>query len=78
MKPRVVFEDPGLPHQIVITLRAGFKIAVSCNCLRVNRQGARRTYEPIEVRYEFPASEAIAVWRAHMAEVERQETAAPE
>ena len=65
-EPRVVFEDPDLPHQIVITMRKSFKIMVSCNCLRVNGYGSRGTYAPLEVRSCFPAAEAIAVWRAHM------------
>ena len=65
-EPRVVFEDPDLPHQIVITMRKSFKIMVSCNCLRVNGHGTRGTYEPLEVRSCFPAAEALAVWRAHM------------
>jgi len=65
-RPRVVFEDPDLPHQIVITIWCGFKIMVSCNCLRVNGYGSRGTYEPLEVRSCFPAAEAIAVWREHV------------
>jgi hypothetical protein len=64
--PRVVFEDPDLPHQIVITMRKGFNIMVSCNCLKVNDLGSRGTYEPIEVRTRWEAAEAIAVWRAHV------------
>lgn len=68
--PRVVFEDPDLPHQIVIMLRPGFKIAVSCNCLRTGTyNGVRETCKPLEVRACFPAVDAIAVWRAHMEEV---------
>jgi hypothetical protein len=66
-RPRVVFEDPSLPHQIVITLRGGGpQIVVSCNCLRLNRHGPRGTYEPIGVRTRWEASEALAVWRAHV------------
>ena len=62
-----VFEDPSLPHQIVITLRGGGpQIMVSCNCLRLNGQYRRGTYEPIEVRTRWDAADAIAVWRAHM------------
>ena len=60
--PRVVFEDPDLPHQIVIRLTGGnsHRLGVSCNCLKG---------EPIEVRTRWEASEAIAVWRAHVQEV---------
>jgi hypothetical protein len=65
---RVVFEDPDLPHQIVITMRPGFRLAVSCNCLRTATGGRRGSHRPLEVRYDFPAAEAIAVWRAHVAE----------
>lgn len=67
--PRVVvFEDPGLPHQIVITIRAKNQIMVSCNCLRLSGWGRGVAYEPIEERTRWEAGEAIAVWRAHMAE----------
>jgi hypothetical protein len=54
----VVFEDPDLPHQIVIRLTGGnsHRIGVSCNCLKG---------EPIEVRTRWDAADAIAVWRAH-------------
>jgi hypothetical protein len=67
-RPRVVFEDPYLPHQIVITVRTGFNLAVSCNCRWISGSGHKPAYEPLEVRYNFPASEAIAVWRKHMAD----------
>ena len=68
--PRVVFEDPSLPHQIVIAFTGGnsHKIAVSCNCLRRSGYGIRGTCEPIEVRTQWEAADAIAVWRAHVAE----------
>jgi hypothetical protein len=58
-EPRVVFENPDLPHQIVIRLTGGnsHRIAISCNCLHG---------EPLEVRARWEGSEAIAVWRAHM------------
>ena len=69
VRRRVVFEDPDLPHQIVLTLqKGGHRIMVSCNCLRVNSWGSRGTYEPLEVRHRFPADEAIAVWRKHLEE----------
>lgn len=60
-RPRVVFEDPDLPHQIVLRFTGGntHRIGVSCNCMR----GV-----PIEVRTRWEASEAIAVWRAHLEE----------
>ncbi len=65
---RVVFEDPDLPHQIVITLLKGsHRLMVSCNCMRRAGGGVRGAYAPIEVRARW---EAIGVWRAHMAEVE--------
>ena len=68
---RVVLEDPSLPHQIVLTVSTSNngKIAVSCNCLKkdgahTNRAGA--VYKPIETRRRWDATEAIAVWRAHL------------
>ena len=80
LRRRVVFEDPDLPHQIVIMLqKGGHRIMVSCNCLRAATKAkplrpgmaARLAkYEPLEVRTRWEAAEAIAVWRAHMAEVE--------
>lgn len=65
LTPRVVFEDPDLPHQIVITVRTSDngRIAVSCNCLR------REARKPIEARSRWEPGEAIAVWRKHMAEI---------
>ena len=65
--PRVVLEDPDLPHQIVLHFTGGNShlIAVSCNCLRKRGAGG----EPLGVRSRWEASEAIAVWRAHMAEI---------
>jgi hypothetical protein len=63
----VVFEDAALPHQIVIGRAPGGKLMVSCNCLRTGHgNGIRAAYKPIEIRSCFPASEAIAVWRAHL------------
>jgi hypothetical protein len=58
---RFVLEDPDLPHQITIRQArgAGNRLAVSCNCLDA----------PLEIRGRWDAGEAIAVWRAHMAEV---------
>lgn len=70
-RPRVTFEDPDLPHQIVITLqRGGHRIMVSCNCLRASggSGAAPAAHEPIEVRHRWEAADAIAVWRAHVAE----------
>jgi hypothetical protein len=66
--PRVVFEDPDLPHQIVIRLARGNShlLIVSCNCMRT--EGG--SYEPIETRARWEAAEAIAAWRAHMEAVE--------
>jgi hypothetical protein len=67
-RPRVVFEDPDLPHQIVIRLARGTHLlAVSCNCLR-RQQGHGEVHEPIETRHRWEASEAIAVWRKHLEE----------
>jgi hypothetical protein len=65
----VVFEDPGLPHQIVIRLTGGnsHRIGVSCNCLKG---------EPIEVRARWDAADAIAVWRAHAERAEGADGAA--
>ena len=58
--PRVVFEDPSLPHQIVIRkTQHGSGVAVSCNCLR--NSGAA-----IEIRARWTTAEAIAAWRAHL------------
>ena len=64
---RVVFEDPDLPHQIVLRFTGGNShlIAVSCNCMRQGR-GAPVT---IEARGKWEAAEAIAVWRKHMVEI---------
>ena len=74
-RPRVVFEDPDLPHQIVIALRSGGPgIAVSCNCLRARENGHRGQYEVLEVRTRWDAAGALAVWRAHVAEVETAAT----
>ena len=57
---RVVFEDPSLPHQIVLRLaQRSHRIAVSCNCMRAN-DGS------IEIRGKWTAAEAIAAWRAHL------------
>jgi hypothetical protein len=73
-RPRVTFEDPDLPHQIVLTLRGGgHGIMVSCNCLRAagpvkGKAGRSSTHEPLEVRTRWEAAEALAVWRAHLAE----------
>ena len=60
--PRVTFEDPDLPHQIVLRFTGGnsHRLAVSCNCMRP---------VSIEARSRWDASEAIAVWRAHMEEI---------
>ncbi len=59
--PWVVYENPALPHQIII--RAGnpshHRIAVSCNCMA----GA-----PLETRARWDAADTIAVWRKHLAE----------
>jgi hypothetical protein len=66
-RPRVVFEDPDLPHQIVLRFTGGNShlIAVSCNCMRQGR-GAPVT---IEARGKWEAAEALAVWRAHLEEI---------
>ena len=63
---RPVFEDPSLPHQIVLRLTGGnsHRIMVSCNCLRTGRSA----FAPIEVRTRWEAPEAIAVWRKHLEE----------
>ena len=67
LRPRVVFEDPDLSHQIVIGMRPGFKLMVSCNCLRAGAgNGIRAAYKPIEVRDRWEAAEAITVWRKHL------------
>jgi hypothetical protein len=73
MQPRrVVFEDPSLPHQIVLTMHQGsHRIMVTCNCMRIAGKGKgsgcrAATYEPIEVRVRWEAAEALAVWRAHL------------
>jgi len=66
-RPRAVFEDPDLPHQIVIAMRGpNFGIMVSCNCMRSAARGG--PIEPIEIRARWTAAEAIAVWQAHHAE----------
>lgn len=64
MKP--LMRDPSLPHQIVLgTLPSeSHKIYVSCNCRR-----QRTGYEPLEVRTRWDAEDALAIYRAHLAEV---------
>lgn len=69
MRPAtVVYRDPTLPHQIVISTRWALGrtwLYVSCNCRRV----AGEVYEPLDVRELFEPGAALEVWRAHMAEV---------
>jgi hypothetical protein len=64
--PRVVLEDPSLPHQIVI-VGTGSYIAVSCTCLRraYTCSGAPRLY--LDQRNVLPAADAYACWLEHMA-----------
>ena len=67
--PRVVLEDPSLPHQIVI-VGTGNYIAVSCTCLRrayTCSGGDRRLY--LDQRNVLAAADAYACWREHMAEI---------
>ena len=59
-----VMRDPALPHQIVITFTGHNMIAVSCNC---RRWGVG--YSPLATRSRWDDGEAVAVWQAHMAEV---------
>ena len=62
--------DLSLPHQVVIQLVPGSRIAVSCLCLATSARGAGAFHcTPIEVRSSWQPGEAIAAWRAHMAEV---------
>ena len=67
-QPRVVFEDPDLPHQIVIRLTGGnsHRIMVSCNCMRLPACWRTAAYEPLEVRTRWEGAEAIAAWRKHL------------
>jgi hypothetical protein len=60
-----MYQDDTLPHQIRIGLAPGGRLAVSCNCMRTG-QG----YEPLEVREQWEAHEAQAVYRAHLARTE--------
>lgn len=66
-----VFEDPSLPHQIVILARQnpGTKIAVTCNCLNGHgHPGRGHPRQVIEARENFPARDAItayARWHAN-------------
>lgn len=64
----VVFEDPSLPHQIVLMVGTGRnngnKLAVTCTCT-----GPLRHRTVIEARTgPFPAAEALAAYRNWHAE----------
>lgn len=59
-----VFEDPSLPHQIIILAPSrDTKIAVSCNCLNGHGHVSRgHPRQLIESRDVFPARDAIAAY----------------
>lgn len=62
-RPRVTWEDPALPHQIRLSLAVS-KIAVSCTC-----QGASNApHVPLASANVFGDGQAMAIWRAHVAE----------
>jgi hypothetical protein len=63
-KPRVVFEDDALPHQIRLVLIPGNRIAVSCTCL--HGTGKRGGFKPLESRTRWEPGTDLAVWRAHV------------
>lgn len=63
-----LMRDPSLPHQIVLHFttvdgRSDY-IGVSCNC-RAKGSG----HYPLEARLQWEAEDALAVYRAHLAEV---------
>jgi hypothetical protein len=61
--PRVLMEDPGADHQIIIRTPDGHGITVSCTCRKPARATRGRPYyEPIESRELFPAAELWAAW----------------
>lgn len=65
--------DPSLPHQIVISLSGGPRneIYVSCNCRgAVSPKGGSIRYKPLEARARWDPEDVLAVYRAHLAEVE--------
>jgi hypothetical protein len=64
-----LMRDPSLPHQIVLHFttmndRSDY-IGVSCNC-RAKGSG----HVPLEARLRWDAEDALAVYRAHLAEVD--------
>lgn len=64
--PRVVLEDPSLPHQIVILLqRPGQSLAVSCNCRRMGA-GRDSGHRAIAAKTKRESGEAYACWLEHM------------
>jgi hypothetical protein len=59
-----ILENLAAEHQIVLR-QCGNDITLSCTCaVWRSGHGGRPRHEVIEVRYSFPAGEAIAAWRA--------------
>ena len=65
---RVTWRDDSLAHQLVL-YHIGQEIAVSCNCMR-GVDGTAAHHSPLEVRAKWEAADALAVYRAHLAEEE--------
>jgi hypothetical protein len=68
---RVMWANPGLPHQIVLRkCQDSSHISVSCNCMRTDADHPGRpsswVHEPIETRPRWEADEAQAVYRKHL------------
>jgi len=72
---RPMMRDPSLPHQIVLRFtlspdeRRSDYIGVSCNCRAVRGPKGGIGYEFFEARPHWDAQDALAVYRAHLAEV---------
>lgn len=66
-KPRVLLEDPGAAHQIVLTITGpGNRLAVTCTC-RV-----RNKHRPLQARAKMTAEESLAIWREHRDRAEQR------
>lgn len=71
-----LMRDPSLPHQIVLYFtsiggngRSDY-IGVSCNCRAIQGpKGGGTGHEPLEIRTRWEPEEVLAVYRAHLAEV---------
>jgi hypothetical protein len=69
-KPRVTWEDASQPHQIRLSI-SGPKIAVSCSC----RGRSNTPHVPLASADVFGPGQAMAIWRAHVAEAAQEHTA---